>query len=205
VLLMKGIPCLYYGTENGMLDSRSKPNEFGESGRLTLIPAGKLENFEFIRKGKSFQGISALIALRKQFPVLNEGLVSSMWTDVAGDNTDDGVIAIARYRFESGQISDPAIVVVNASEYRRATSAGQRRMKLLSRSNKPLLAEGDRLIRIPIPGFDAPDTREQVVDVAWFEGVPQVELVLNPQSVNVYRIKTSDVPAATTVEPETAK
>ena len=62
-------------------------------------------------------------------------------------------------------------------------------MKLVTRSGKPLLNKDEHLVRLPVAGFDAAGTREQSVEVAWKNETPEVELVLAPQTVNIYRVQ----------------
>ena len=59
----------------------------------------------------------------------------------------------------------------------------------ITRGGKPLLHEGEHLVRLPVAGLDAAGTREQGVEVAWKNGTPEVELVLAPQTVNIYRVQ----------------
>ena len=190
-LTTQGIPCLYYGTELGAQDAKGKVGRDGETGRLTLVPAGNPRTLDAIRKTGSFQAVAALAALRHQLPALNDGSLNPLWTDSLDSDADDGVFAFARYIGGSDDEvpAEVAIVVVNASERPRSTSARQNRMKIVRRSGKPLLREGDRLVRMPIAGLDAAGTREQTVEVPWKNGTPEVELVLAPQTVNIYRVQ----------------
>src|SRR5206468_676018 len=140
-----------------------------------------------------------------------DGLLNPIWCDSKEDNADDGTFGFARYQVEGGQVSaGAAIVVINASERPRATSANGHRMKLVSRANRTLLHEGDTLVRMPIAGLDPAGTRERTFEVQWNEGIPEIELVLNPQTVNIYRVKaaealatpTTPAPAAGTPSPQ---
>jgi glycosidase len=190
-LFCEGIPCLYYGTEAGIADANGKVNKESESGRLTLIPNGLLENFDYIRKSRSFQAIASLIALRKKLAPLQDGAWSPLWTDSPSSDTDDGVFGFVRYvrsKEEGEAPEDFTIVVINASERPRATSAGAERLKLVSRSGRPLLKEGQKLVRLPVAGLDGPNVREQTINVLWHNDKPQVELLLAPQTVNVYQV-----------------
>jgi glycosidase len=190
-IFCEGIPCLYYGTEAGIADANGKVNKESESGRLTLIPNGLLENFDYIRKSTSFQSIASLIALRKKLAPLQDGAWSPLWSDSPSSDTDDGVFGFVRFLRpkEEGDVpEDFAIVVINASERPRATSAGAERLKLVLRSGRPLLKEGQKLVRLPVAGLDGPNAREKIIDVLWLNGKPQVELLLAPQTVNVYQV-----------------
>jgi glycosidase len=143
-LTAPGIPCLYYGTEAAMQDSSGKPGRDSETGRLTLVPASKLESFDTIRKTPTFQTIAALTALRHEIPALTGGAFAPLWCDSQGAASDDGIFAFARHTRD-----DAVIVVINASEHPSATRANEHRMKLVSESGKPLLREGGRLEALP--------------------------------------------------------
>jgi len=188
-ILNEGIPVLYYGTEAGISDAKGKIGNEGDTGRLTLVPAGLLENFAYIRKKPTFQAIAALNALRKKLAPLQDGAFSPLWSDSPSSDTDDGVFGFVRYiRGDEGDLaSDFTIVVINASERPRATSAGAERLKLITSGGKPLIKEGQKLVRLGVAGLDA-NVREQTIDVPWHDGKPQVELLLAPQSVNIYQV-----------------
>ncbi|HET6409862.1 MAG TPA: alpha-amylase family glycosyl hydrolase [Chthoniobacteraceae bacterium] len=191
ILFNEGIPCLYYGTEAGLNDASGKINKDSQTGRLTLISAGSIGKLDEIRKSPSFQSIASLIALRKQLAPLRDGAWNSLWSDSSAGDADDGVFGFVRYiRTEEDEDApaDVTIVMINASERPRSTSAGTERLKLLTRGGKPLLNEGQKLVRLPVAGLDAATAREQFVEVPWHDGKPQVELILAPQTVNVYRV-----------------
>jgi alpha-amylase len=191
-LLSEGIPCLYYGTEAGLNDAKGKIGKDSETGRLTLVPVGLLENFDHIRKTTSFQSLAALSALRKKLDPLQDGAFSPLWSDSPSSDTDDGVFGFVRYirpdDDDDDGLADFAIVLINASERPRATSAGRERLKLVSRSGRPLVKEGQKLVRHPVAGLDAAKVREQTIEVLWHDGVPQVEFLLAPQTVNIYQL-----------------
>jgi glycosidase len=189
-IFSQGIPVLYYGTEAGIIDAKGKIGKEGESGRLTLVPAGSPQNFDLIQKTTSFQAIAALNEIRNRLAPLQDGVCVPLWSDSSASDTDDGVFGFVRYirPLEQGALPEFVIVVINASERPRATSAGPERMKLLSRSGKLLVKEGQKLVRLPIPGLDGASVREQTINIFWYNGKPQVELLLAPQSVNIYQL-----------------
>jgi glycosidase len=188
VLLSEGIPCLYYGTESSLTDSQGKVGRDSETGRLTFIPRGKPENLEAILQTASFRALSALAKLRADLPALRDGVTSPLWADAMGSDSDDGVFAFARYlREEDAAPGSAVVVVINASERPRATSAGQTRMRLVTRSGRPLIREGAKLTRLPVAGIDNV-LRETTLKPVWHDGVPQIELLLEPQTVNIYRV-----------------
>jgi glycosidase len=190
LLLAEGIPCLYYGTETSLPDANGKVGKPGFTGRLTLIPRGKAENFDAIRNTQSYQTFAGLIALRSKSDALINGKTSFIWSDTGSDSADDGVFAYIRYTRTKGtaEPADFALVVINASGRTRATSAQTTRMKLVSQSGRPLLFTGQKLVRLPVQGLDPANTREQTIPVAWEGKIPKVELLLAPQTVNVYRV-----------------
>jgi alpha-amylase len=189
-IFSRGIPVLYYGTEANLIDAKGKIGKDGETGRLTLVPAGLHENLDLIRKTSSFQSLAALNAIRNKFSPLQDGVCAQLWSDSSSSDTDDGVFGFVRYIRPSEEDARPdfVIVVINASERPRATSAGAERMKLVLRSGKPLLNEGQKLVRLPVAGLDGTNVREQTINVFWYNGKPQVELLLAPQTVNIYQL-----------------
>lgn len=189
-LTVEGIPCLYYGTEAALADPLGKLGKDSETGRITLVPAGHPEKLDAIRKSPTFTALAAIEALRRTLPALTSGKINPLWSDNGGETSDDGVFAYGRYIEEGGAIdtAQSVIVVLSPSEKSRSTSVPGHLMRLVSKSGKPLLNEGQRLQRLPISGIDAPGTQPQTFDVAWDQGAPQIELILAPLSVNIYRV-----------------
>ncbi|MEO7319228.1 MAG: alpha-amylase family glycosyl hydrolase [Chthoniobacteraceae bacterium] len=183
-LTVQGIPCLYYGTEASLQDDAGKPGKDSETGRLTLIPAGKAEAFERIRESSTFRTIAALNKLRRQLPALTDGEMSPIWTDSQSDSTDDGIFAFARYVPDSA--NEVAVIVINASARPSMTRAKEHRMKIVSQSGKPLLRKGDQLEVVPIAGFDPP---EQSAKIEWRNGLPEVELLIPPLTIAIFRVR----------------
>jgi alpha-amylase len=186
LLLSPGIPCLYYGTEAGLQDKQGRAGADAETGRMTFIHAGDIENLASVEKQGSFQGIASLCALRRELPALTAGGTSPLRADGAATNEDDGVFAFARGGDDDRTVP-VVVVVVNASGEERATGAPGNAIKLVSATGKPLVAPGDRLERMPIAGLDAPGVLPVVPPVEWREGVPRIALRVGPESVNVYR------------------
>jgi glycosidase len=179
LLLAPGIPCLYYGTEADLHDTRGKIGDDSETGRLTFVAAGDAKRFTAARESASFKTIAALTELRRKLPALVNGAVSPLWADSDSADADDGVFAFAR-----GEGSDAVIVVCNASDRERVTGVPGNAMKLVSRSGKPLLQRGEKLARIPLGDRDAAAPFEP----AWKDDVPQAELRIAPESIQIYRI-----------------
>ena len=185
-LTAPGIPCLYYGTEAALQDDAGKPGRDSETGRLTFIPAGKAEALDTARASDSFRIIAALNALRRKFPSLVHGEVSPIWCDSQGDSADDGVFAFARHVLVAGEGSprEAVIVVINASTQTRRTRANEHRMKLVSSSGQPLLQDGENLEAIPIAGFTTP---EKPGACEWRNGIPEIELIIPPETIAIFR------------------
>lgn len=191
VLTLEGIPCLYYGAETALADDRGRIGHDSKTGRLTFVRAGRFEEFAAAKTSRAFRAIAALTRLRRELPALATGVFSPLWTDSDADTADDGVFAYARYfRDGSGGFDPSATVVVafNASDRERVTRASGAAMRLVSRSGKPIVAEGAKLQRVRIDGLDGPETPQPAVEVAWRDGFPHAALQLPPQSVNIYRV-----------------
>jgi glycosidase len=99
-----GIPCLYYGTEQGFdggVDPRNR------------------EDMQFATDGELYAHIKALIQLRKDNPALRRGTVVPAWsTTVTGARRDGGIFA-----FERVDAEQTALVVLNVSDADSETCA----------------------------------------------------------------------------------
>lgn len=192
VLTLEGIPCLYYGTEASLI-ANSKIEGDSEAGRLTFCKPNDLETLKQTRSNRSFVVLSSLMKYRKSLPALESGQISTLWADSPESPDDDGVFAFARFiqRGNSIATKDSVVVVVNANE-KEAKSAGttQKRVKLVSRDGKPLIAKGARLVRLPVAGQDMTRNLPAPVEVDWSTGVPEVVLSVAPKSVNVFKVKS---------------
>ncbi len=190
LLTTEGIPCLYYGTEAALEDPKGKVGHDSETGRLTFIPAGHPERFAAVQETPNFKSLAAMIALREQTPALIDGGESTVWVDSSSSDVDDGVFAFVRY-LKHGEnqydTSQTVVVVVNGSGKPRVTGVPGHTMRIVS-SGQSLLTAGDRLQRMPIAGMDKDTSPGKAMDLQWVNGIPQVELVLEPQTVNVYRV-----------------
>jgi glycosidase len=185
MLLAPGIPCLYYGTEAALEDTRAKPGDETETGRITFVPAGKLDQLDAARNAATFRAIAGLCEARRALPALMHGSTSPLWVDSDSSDSDDGILAFAR----GGGAGEPfALVVINASEKPRVTAIPGIAMRLISRDGKPLLAPGENLTRVLIRGLD-PDSGAlaEPIEVRWKNDIPTAALRVAPESVNIFR------------------
>jgi glycosidase len=127
MMTMPGIPCLYYGTEFSLLDEGGKIGEDGETGRMMFYPQMGGPNMTEVKASATFHDIANLASLREKLPVLRTGAFIPLWVDSAASDQDDGVFAFARAS-EDGEAF--AVVVVNASDSVRTTSAGENQVRL---------------------------------------------------------------------------
>lgn len=108
LFLYDGIPCLYYGTEQGFSGAEDPYN------REDLFATG------FPEDGALFGYIAQLTALRKELAPLRRGALQFKWsTTHTGEEGDAGVVAFERYTE-----TERVLVVVNASGGDRVTSSG---------------------------------------------------------------------------------
>ena len=104
-----GIPCLYYGTEQGFSGGNDPAN------REPLWPSG------FATDGDVFQHVAALTALRAELAPLRRGDLQIRWaTDRVADEEDAGILA-----FERAYEGEIALVVINTSDSATSHTAYQ--------------------------------------------------------------------------------
>ena len=127
LMTLPGIPCLYYGTEFSLLDEGGKIGEDGETGRMMLYPRKGGPTMAEVKGSAAFADISSLAKLRDKLPVLRTGKWIPLWVDSGAGDQDDGIFAFARAS-EDGESF--VVVVVNASDAERVTSAGDYQLKL---------------------------------------------------------------------------
>ena len=100
LLTQDGIPCLYYGTEQGFSGGNDPAN------REPLWESG------FETGGDLFQHVAALTALRREYISLRRGDFRIRWvTDRTADEEDAGLVA-----FERTYEEETVLVVVNTSD-----------------------------------------------------------------------------------------
>jgi alpha-amylase len=103
-----GIPCVYYGTEQGFaggVDPKNREDMFGGNPALGYAP--------FATDHETFKLVQALIQMRKDHVALRRGTVSPLWsTTLPGARRDAGIFAFER--LVPGD--ETAVVVLNASD-----------------------------------------------------------------------------------------
>jgi len=100
LLTQDGIPCIYYGTEQGFSGGNDPAN------REPLWPAG------WSTEGDLFQHIAALTALRRDLEPLRRGDFQIRWvSDRTGDEEDAGIVA-----FERATDAESVLVVINVND-----------------------------------------------------------------------------------------
>ncbi len=160
LLTEDGIPCLYYGTEQGF-DGGNDP-----SNREPLWET------QFATDGELFQHIAQLIRVRKSYPALTRGSMELRWaTDRTGDEEDADILA-----FERVYDGERALVVIH-------TDAGSSHTSFQGNDMPVDFANGTVLA----PAFPVGDPRRFTVsngtirvEAGAFEGlvlVPENELI----------------------------
>ncbi len=139
LLTLPGIPCLYYGSEFDLLDARGRIGQDGETGRMMFFRRAGGPSIADVEASPGFQSFSKLSTLRSKLPELRTGSWTPLWSDSSAGPDDDGVVAFARTSSEG-----TVVVVVNASDKDRVTSAGGQAMHLPA----TILSSGKILRRI---------------------------------------------------------
>jgi glycosidase len=110
-----GIPCVYYGTEQGFaggVDPKNREDMFRGNEQLGYAP--------FATDNEHFALVQGLIKLRKDNEALRRGTVAPVWsTTVAGARRDAGIFAFERDIVGGSS----ALVVLNASTQTSETCA----------------------------------------------------------------------------------
>lgn len=127
VMTLPGIPCIYYGTEAAITDEEAQIGWDAESGRKMFYRKVGGPSVQEVRNSTPFREISKLAALRARLPVLQTGRFIPLWVDSAESSEDDGVFAFGRASEDNRNF---VVVVINASDEPRWTSAGMHVLKL---------------------------------------------------------------------------
>jgi glycosidase len=102
-----GIPCVYYGTEQGFaggVDPKNREDMFGGNPDLGYAP--------WATDHDKYKLVQGLIQMRKDHSALRRGTVTPVWsTSVTGPRRDAGIFA-----FERVSPDETALVVLNAGD-----------------------------------------------------------------------------------------
>ena len=185
LLTTEGIPCLYYGTEAALTDTRGSLRGESDSGRLTFIPRGQEEKLRTQRDGETFRELAALTKVRREIPVLADGEQNVLWVDSGETKTDDGTFAFARYTLRDGKPDDVAIVVFNAANGEATTGTLKIPMRLIAKDGQPLIAKGATLtLRATVPS-----ALQATANVTWQKDVPTAGITLPGKSAAIFTIE----------------
>ncbi|MCA9709255.1 MAG: alpha-amylase [Myxococcales bacterium] len=106
----QGVPCIYYGTEQGFSGGNDPAN------RERLWDTG------YDTTGATFQWTRRLLALRAAYPALRRGDTLVAWSTAhTGDEPDAGIFAFERFGADSG--GSYALVVFNTHQGHPSTTA----------------------------------------------------------------------------------
>lgn len=185
LLTTEGIPCLYYGTEAALTDTRGNFRSDSDSGRLTFIPRGQEEKLRTQRDGETFRELAALIKVRSQIPALTDGEQNVLWVDSGETKTDDGTFAFARYTLRSGKPDNVAVVVFNAANSEFTTGSPKIAMRLIAKDGQPLIPKDARLtLRVTVPS-----ALNATANVVWQKGIPTAGITLPGKSAAIFTIE----------------
>ncbi|WP_424316893.1 alpha-amylase family glycosyl hydrolase [Haloferula sp.] len=112
VMTLPGIPCLYYGAETGLYDTRGRIGQDSETGRMTLWKRDDGPVMKEVEALPSFETISRLAEVRRDEIALRDGEFRPLWSDSGSISEDDGVFAFARVMPDKAR---SVVVVFNAS------------------------------------------------------------------------------------------
>lgn len=145
-----GIPCVYYGTEQGFSGGNDPAN------REDLWQSG------YDQGSRHYQWIRRLTRIRRAYPALTRGDLRVVWSsDRTGDEPDVGIIAFERTGGDAGDAY--ALAVINTHALRpsspefggvpMATSLppGTRLVDVLAPADPPLTVEAGGGLRVTVP------------------------------------------------------
>jgi glycosidase len=112
VMTLPGIPCVYYGAETALHDTRGGIGQDSETGRMTLWKRGAGPSLAEVKKLAPFATMSRLAKARRDHVALRDGEFRPLWADSGESTEDDGVFAFARVMPDKSQ---SVVVVFNAS------------------------------------------------------------------------------------------
>jgi glycosidase len=130
-----GIPCVYYGTEQGFSGGNDPAN------REDLWPSG------YDQSHRLYRWIARLAAIRRAYPALRRGKLEFTWvSDRSGDEPDAGMLAFERRGGDAGD--SYVLVAINThAEHDGVTEFGTDAMKVS-------LDAGTKLLDVLHPGAD---------------------------------------------------
>ncbi|MCP5537986.1 MAG: hypothetical protein H7A51_17350 [Akkermansiaceae bacterium] len=181
VLTLEGIPCLYYGTEDSLLDPHGKIGQDSETGRLTFIKAKDGRRVEHIQSGATYTATRSLIQARRHLPALRHGLTAPLWVDNREASDDDGTFLFARYI--PGKPGQTILVGFNLSGQEHTLHP-----TLIDGDQQPLFPPDTVLERVPLPGLDPDGTARTTASL---QARDKIALSLPADSVSIWRVKTT--------------
>lgn len=124
LLTMDGIPCIYYGTEQGY-NGGNDPANREDMWRKPTTPGFKLYGVDefkaFNEQHPLYKHVQALTGLRQQLEPLRRGDFQIRWaTENTGAETDAGIIA-----YERTMGSDSVLVVINTNDNKSSTTSAK--------------------------------------------------------------------------------
>ncbi|MBB3209210.1 pullulanase/glycogen debranching enzyme [Rhodopirellula rubra] len=196
MMTSEGIPCLYYGTEAALRDTEGTSQHDSETGRMTFCVNGSRQTLDSAKRSDSFELISHLSDLRREYPVLQTGRTETLWVDQSDNEADDGLYVFARYSTnELGVDTGNTIVIaVNANPHQSASAAdislscGDERSVALVQADDSL-----KLVQLFSGQADEADASGiKSINVNPATGLPMVSLTVPPSSAIAYIVTDSE-------------
>ena len=182
-LTLPGIPCIYYGTEAGLIDHQADINQDAESGRMTFFKRSKPSLMNDVRSNSCFLVIAALNELRSNLTSLRKGDTHILWVDSDLSDCDDGIFAFARTTHD-----ETVLIVVNVSSEIATTSIPGHAMPIVNSTGKPLLKFGDTLQRIEIGIEEYDNQNNNDNQITWNSGIPVAEIKADAESIQIFKV-----------------
>ncbi|MEZ4223501.1 MAG: alpha-amylase family glycosyl hydrolase [Polyangiaceae bacterium] len=145
-----GIPCIYYGTEQGFSGGNDPAN------REDLWLSG------YDRNHRQYQWISKLAKIRKAYPALTHGDLKIVWaSDRTGTESDVGIIAFERAGGDAGDAYALVVINTNAKQasspefngdpMKTTLPSGTELVDVLAPSDPPIVVGQDGAVSVTVP------------------------------------------------------
>ncbi|TWT82994.1 Cyclomaltodextrin glucanotransferase precursor [Planctomycetes bacterium CA13] len=185
LMTTEGIPCIYYGAEASLRDSKGRLKQDGETGRMTYCEDGDASRLELATKTASFELINRLSELRAQQEALHAGAMSTLWVDSDSTSSDDGLYVFARYVGTDDGIDTAKTVIVAINANPKQSAIAEHVSLVVGPDGEQALARsGDRFHQVR--PFESDDEIQITVTEMMGASSASIRVEVPPSSAVIY-------------------